>query len=228
MNLGVILLAAGSGSRFGGATPKQYVPVCGKPIVLHALEHLAAEPRIRVVQPVVAEGDVRFSELTVGMEFPFKLMAPVNGGAARSISMWHGLEALPEEINMVAVHDAARPLPSRRLLADVFNTAERFGAAVPGVVLADTVKRINAEGMVLETPDRGSLRAVQTPQVARRDWFEQAIAMESDRLDRHTDDASLLEAAGFPVYISHGEASNRKITNAEDMAWLEKIVGGGQ
>lgn len=228
MKIGVILLAAGSGSRFGGNLPKQYVPVCGKPIVLHALEYLAAEPRIAAVQPVVAEGDVQFSQLVAGMVFPFTLMSPVSGGPARSISMWHGLQALPENIDMVAVHDAARPVPSKQLLADVFDMAERFGAAVPGVAVTDTIKRINSEGMVLETPERHSLRAVQTPQVARRDWFEQAIASESERLHCHTDDASLLEAAGFPVYVSQGNVHNRKVTNAEDVVWLEKLLGGEQ
>jgi len=124
------------------------------------------------------------------------------------------------------VHDAARPLPSAELLADVIDVAQRCGAAVPGLAVADTIKRVNAEGRVVETPDRNLLRAVQTPQVARKVWFEKALALEAGRLHLHTDDASLLEAAGFDVYISRGEINNRKITTQEDLHWLESQLRG--
>jgi 2-C-methyl-D-erythritol 4-phosphate cytidylyltransferase len=222
MDVGILLLAAGSGNRFGGAVPKQYVQVCGKPLFMYTLEHLALEPRITVVQPVIADGDEYFSNAVASSSFPFDLRPPVCGGAARSISMMQGLKALPDHVDMVAVHDAARPLPSAALLADVFDMAEQYGAAVPGVAVTDTIKRIDADGKVIDTPDRGCLRAVQTPQVARRDWFDQAIAREAERLHLHTDDASLLEAAGFPVHISQGDVRNRKITTAEDMLWLQR------
>ncbi|OIO67983.1 MAG: 2-C-methyl-D-erythritol 4-phosphate cytidylyltransferase [Zetaproteobacteria bacterium CG1_02_53_45] len=221
MNIGVLLLAAGSGSRFGGVIPKQYVEVQGKALLLYTLEHLAAAQQISVVQPVVSEGDTTFSRLVAGHSFPFRLLEPVVGGSARSISMRRGLEAMPADIDLVAVHDAARPLPSARLLADVFAMAELHGAAVPGVPVNDTIKRVDEHGKVMETPARDLLRAVQTPQVARRAWFERAIEIESERLHLHTDDASLLEAAGFDVYVSRGDVNNRKITTPEDILWLE-------
>jgi len=220
MNVGVLLLAAGSGSRFGGKLPKQYVQIAGKALLVHTLQALASEPRILMVQPVLAEGDNYFVDVVAGESFSFELLPPVVGGTARSISMQHGLAALPETIDMVAVHDAARPLPSQQLLADVLDAAERHGAAVPGVEVADTIKRIDEDGRVLDTPERSHLRAVQTPQVARRDWFVEALELESERLLQHTDDASLLEAAGFPVHVSRGDSRNRKITRAEDMDWL--------
>jgi len=220
MNVAVLLLSAGSGSRFGHEMPKQYIEVGGQALVLHTLAHLAAEPRIRLVQPVIAAGDEHFATLTAGKHFPFTLLPPVTGGATRSHSMQQGLLALPEAIDLVAVHDAARPMPSERLLADVIDTAARFGAAIPGLAVYDTIKRVDATGRVLETPARETLRAVQTPQVARRDWFMQALKAEHERLHLHTDDASLLEAAGFDVYVSEGEAGNRKITTPADMIWL--------
>ncbi len=217
----MLLLAAGSGSRFGGKLPKQYVQVAGKALLLHTLESLANEPRITTVQPVIAEGDEYFSDVVAGESFSFELLPPVTGGPARSVSMQYGLAALPETIDMVAVHDAARPLPSAQLLADVLDTARRHGAAVPGIEVADTIKRIDESGRVLDTPDRSHLRAVQTPQVARRDWFVEALELESERLLQHTDDASLLEAAGFPVHVSQGDMRNRKITRSEDLDWLQ-------
>jgi len=224
MKTGILLLAAGSGSRFGGAVPKQYVEVDGKAIILHTLAHLALEARISVVQPVIAKGDDVFVRLLAGKPFPFHILPPVSGGAERSISMQRGLAALPHDIELVAVHDAARPLPSQALLSDVLDMAERFGAAVPGLPVHDTIKRVDTNGKVMETPDRQTLRAVQTPQVARRDWFEKAIALESERLHLHTDDASLLEAAGFDVYVSRGDSNNRKITTVADLAWLESVL----
>ncbi|ATX82508.1 2-C-methyl-D-erythritol 4-phosphate cytidylyltransferase/2-C-methyl-D-erythritol 4-phosphate cytidylyltransferase [Mariprofundus ferrinatatus] len=221
MKVGLLLLAAGSGSRFGGPVPKQYVEVQGKPLFLYTLEHLAADSRIKVVQPVISEGDIRFEQMIKGQHYPFDLRKPVSGGAERSISMQRGLNAMPDDVELVAVHDAARPLPSPELLADVLDVAERFGAAVPGLPLTDTVKRVDAEGKVIETPDRNFLRAVQTPQVARKAWFEKALELEEGRLHLHTDDASLLEAAGFEVHVSRGDIKNRKITTQEDLGWLE-------
>jgi len=220
MRTAVLLLAAGSGSRFGGDIPKQYVEVAGKAIVLHTLEHLAAEARISVIQPVVAAGDLHFAELIKAQDYPFEILSAVTGGAERSLSMQRGLDALPQDVELVAVHDAARPLPSKGLLADVIDVAEQFGAAVPGVAVVDTIKRVDAGGKVLETLQRHALRAVQTPQVARREWFELAMQREAGRLHQHTDDASLLEAAGFEVHISKGDQRNRKITTMDDLAWL--------
>lgn len=222
MNVGVLLLAAGSGRRFGGEVPKQYCVVAGKPLLLHALESLAQESRIGWVQPVIGSGDTMFAEVVDGQSFPFELAAPVTGGAERSISMRRGLAALPDAIDLVAVHDAARPLPSAALLKDVLDVAISRGAAVPGIAVNDTIKRIDETGKVVETPDRARLVAVQTPQVARRDWFEAALQKEVGRLHLHTDDASVLEAAGYPVYISRGDSMNRKITTQEDMAWLQQ------
>jgi len=224
MKAGILLLAAGSGSRFGGDIPKQYVEVGGQAIILHTLAHLAREVRISVVQPVIAKGDDYFARLLADRPFPFHILPPVIGGAERSISMQRGLAALPRDIELVAVHDAARPLPSQALLSDVLDMAERFGAAVPGLPVHDTIKRVDANGKVMETPDRQTLRAVQTPQVAKRDWFEKAIALESQRLHLHTDDASLLEAAGFDVYVSRGDVDNRKITTMADLVWLESML----
>jgi len=228
MRTAVLLLAAGSGSRFGGDIPKQYVEVAGQAIILHTLASLAAEPRFSVVQPVLAEGDDHFAELVAEQDYPFEILPPVRGGAERSISMQRGLNALPQDVQLVAVHDAARPLPSQALLADVLNVAESFGAAVPGVAVVDTIKRIDANGRVLQTLQRQELRAVQTPQVARREWFEQALEKEAASLHLHTDDASLLEAAGFDVHISKGDRSNRKITTMDDLAWLESELACGE
>jgi len=226
MKIAVLLLAAGRGRRFGGELAKQYVKVCGQEIVLHTLQSLAQEPRISVVQAVIAEGDTMFADVVAGHVFPFQLLAAVEGGAERSISMQKGLQALPNDVDMVAVHDAARPLASKDVLKDVLDMAVEHGAAVPGIAVHDTIKCIDDDGKVLETPSRSCLRAVQTPQVARKAWFERALKQEKQRLHLHTDDASVLEAAGFDVYVSQGDVNNRKITTQDDLLWMQTMLQG--
>ncbi len=220
MEIAVLLLAAGCGRRFASELPKQYVCVQGKPLLRHALEHLAAEPRIRWVQPVLAAGDRHYADVVHGLDWPFALLPPVTGGRERSESMQRGLAALPTEAHWVAVHDAARAFPSPRLLAQVFDAALAHGAAVPGMPVHDTIKRVDQARNVIETLPRDALVAVQTPQAARRQWFEQALAQAGTALATFSDDASMLEACGFPVHISEGEAMNRKLTTRDDLAWL--------
>lgn len=226
MKIGVLLLAAGKGDRMGGGVPKQYLPVDGKPLLLLALESLAREPRFSVVQPVIADGDRRYAEAVGQASFPFHLLPAVSGGRERADSMCNGLGALPADVEWVAVHDAARPIPSPTLLARVLDMAIAHGAAVPGVAVHDTIKQVDDHGKVVRTLQRAVLRAVQTPQVARRAWLEQALASSARGGVEWTDDASLLEAAGFPVYVSIGEENNRKITTPEDLAWLARLVAG--
>lgn len=220
MEIAVLLLAAGSGRRFGGEIPKQYARLAGKPLLVQALEHLAAEPRIRWVQPVVAANDRYYERLVPQHGWPFALLPAVQGGAERADSMRNGLAALPEAVEWVAVHDAARACPSPALLSGVFDCAARHGAAVPALPVHDTIKRVDGAGRVLETPPRQALMAVQTPQVAKRSWFEQALATLGAQASHCSDDASMLEACGFAVYVSPGDTLNRKVTTREDLDWL--------
>ncbi|MDQ6951599.1 MAG: 2-C-methyl-D-erythritol 4-phosphate cytidylyltransferase [Mariprofundales bacterium] len=229
LQVGVLLLAAGSGRRLGSAIPKQYLEVAGKPLLLHTLRSLEAEERIRWLQPVIGADDAAyFAAAVAGQVFTFALLPPVVGGSERALSMVAGLRALPDAVEMVAVHDAARPLPSAALLANLLDAAQTHGAAVPGVAVTDTIKEVDDGGMVVRTLARCRLRAVQTPQVARREWLQQAIVGAGGQLSAFTDDLSLLEAAGFPVHVSLGEAMNRKITTIEDFHWLEGILQSGQ
>jgi 2-C-methyl-D-erythritol 4-phosphate cytidylyltransferase/2-C-methyl-D-erythritol 2,4-cyclodiphosphate synthase len=226
MQVTLLFLAAGSGRRFGGDIPKQYREVEGHPLLFYALKSLAQEARIHAVQPVIAEGDEWFRRCVEGQSFPFHLLPAITGGETRADSMSRGIQSLSHDVEWVAVQDAARPTPSRQLLRRVLDDALEYGAAVPGVPVNDTIKEVDADGRVVKTLQRSMLRAIQTPQVARRQWFAQALESLED-LHNYTDDASLLEAAGFPVFVSRGETSNRKITTPEDMEWLRRLIREG-
>ena len=145
----------------------------------------------------------------------------VAGGATRSESVRRGLAAVPVEATIICVHDAARPLATEHLYNEVI-TAVVAGAdgAVPGVAVTDTIKRVNGDGAVLDTPDRASLVAVQTPQAFRASVLRAAHA----KGDEGTDDASLVERAGGKVVVVNGEAINRKLTTPEDLEWARAMA----
>jgi len=228
MHVTVLLLAAGSGRRFGTEIPKQYLRVAGRTLLAHCLLSLSQEPRVRAVQPVIADGDAFFAESLNEECLTFELLPPVTGGAERAISMCRGLAVLPEGTEWVAVHDVARPAPPASMLTRLFDAAGRYGAAVPGLPVTDTIKQVDRQGMVQQTLERQALRAIQTPQVAKKAWFDQAVAVQGERLHVHTDDASMLEAAGFPVHVCPGDVRNRKITTPEDLDWLRQMEGKGR
>jgi 2-C-methyl-D-erythritol 4-phosphate cytidylyltransferase len=196
-----IVVAAGSGSRFGGA--KQFEELEGRRVVDWALAaSRSVADGVVLVVPVDHAGD----------EAPVA-DAVVAGGATRSASVRAGLAVVPVDAEVVVVHDAARPF-ARPALFEAVVAAVRDGAdgAVPGVALADTVKRV-VDGRVVETLDRDGLVAVQTPQAFAASALRAAHAAGGEA----TDDAALVEAAGGRVVVVDGEAANTKITRRADL-----------
>jgi len=220
MQVTVVLLIAGSGRRFGTTIPKQYIQVAGIPLLIHCLKQLEKSPFIQCVQPVIAQGDPFYHDCIAQYPTSLNLLDPVTGGKERVHSMQAGLSALSNHHTWVAIHDAARPLLPSKMLTSLFHTAQKHGAAAPALAVVDTIKKIDEHGFVLQTPVRDTLRAVQTPQVARKVWFEKALQQLNGKLDQVTDDMSLLELAGYPVYLSEGDPRCRKITHPEDFNWL--------
>jgi len=218
-----IIPAAGSGVRLGDATPKQWLEVAGRPLVVHTLDRLAACPAVNRIVLVVDDVD-RAGRLLAPWA-PAKLGPVVRGGERRQDSVRAGLAAVGDA-DLVAVHDAARPLVTPALVARVIDVAARTGAAVAAIRVEDTIKREDAAGLVRETVDRSGLWRVQTPQVFRTDWLVEAY----DRADRQglsvTDDAGLVEAAGRAVTLVPGEAINFKVTTAEDLALAGRLLAG--
>ncbi len=214
-----IVVAAGRGLRAGGGAPKQYRVVANQPVIRPSLAAFALHPEISAVQPVIHLDDVRrFEDAATGL----KVLPPVFGGATRQASVRAGLEALAaRKPDLVLVHDAARPFASPALIARAI-AAARSGAAVPVLPVVDTVKSVDATGIITGTIDRKPLRVVQTPQAFGFDLLLEAHrqAAAAGR-DDFTDDAALAEWAGHRVSTFEGEAENVKLTTPEDFARAE-------
>ena len=224
----IIVAAAGRGARSGLDRPKQFQELHGKALIAHTLDALAAACPTASILCVINPQDRPFYEAAVAQISPqtaARLLPCAAGGATRQASVRAGLERLallePPPAR-VLIHDAARPFVSAGLIASALQALERGSACAPGAPLVDTVKRVDATGLVLETPDRANLRAVQTPQAFAFDLIldahRRAFAAGVEDL---TDDAAAAEWAGHRVHVFPGEAHNDKITLAEDFSMAE-------
>jgi 2-C-methyl-D-erythritol 4-phosphate cytidylyltransferase/2-C-methyl-D-erythritol 2,4-cyclodiphosphate synthase len=214
MQIAAILVAAGSGSRFGGAMPKQFTPILGKPVLRWAADALA--PHVAAIQPV---GDAaRIEAALEGLTH----LPVVPGGATRQDSVRAGLEALAASApDIVLVHDAARPHIPPGTIPALLAALGTSRGAIPAVPLADTLKRAEA-GTITATIPRAGLFRAQTPQA-----FDYPTLLRLHRAGAHpdaTDDAWLLEQAGLAVALVPGAENNIKLTTQEDLARLERIL----
>lgn len=210
MKTWAIVVAAGRGERFGG--PKQFEVIAGRRVLDWSID--AAGGACDGVVVVVPPGD------DIGSSGRLSGERRVHGGATRSESVRNGLAAVPDDADVIVVHDAARPAAGVALFRAVID-AVGAGAdgAIPGVPVTDTVKRV-VDDVVVETPDRATLVAVQTPQAFRAVALRAAHAAGGDA----TDDAALVEQAGGRVVVVPGHADNRKITDPGDLAVLEAVL----
>jgi 2-C-methyl-D-erythritol 4-phosphate cytidylyltransferase / 2-C-methyl-D-erythritol 2,4-cyclodiphosphate synthase len=215
-----IVVAAGRGLRAGGDIPKQYRELAGESVVCSTLTVLLAHRRISTVQPVIHPDDAdMFRAATTGLDLP----PPAIGGATRQASVRAGLEAVAAQApGIVLIHDAARPFLSDRLIDRAIDAGEQYGAAVPAIAITDTVKKIDSEGMVVETLDRSRLRTVQTPQSFHFDLIIEAHRRAAAAgLEDFSDDAALAEWAGHRVNLFEGETGNVKLTTNDDFLRAE-------
>jgi 2-C-methyl-D-erythritol 4-phosphate cytidylyltransferase / 2-C-methyl-D-erythritol 2,4-cyclodiphosphate synthase len=220
-----LIVAAGRGSRFGGDLPKQYAPLAGGTVLARTIAAFAEYDGIAAVLTVIHPDDAALYAASV--RHPARLSPPVHGGATRQASVLAGLEALAAgKPDIVLIHDAARPFASADLITRAI-AAAAHGAAVPGAVVTDTIVGVE-EGAIASTPDRASLRAVQTPQAFRFDLILGAHrrAAASGRHD-FTDDGGVARAAGHAVHVFEGEGGNVKITTQDDLARAAQRLGGG-
>jgi 2-C-methyl-D-erythritol 4-phosphate cytidylyltransferase len=221
-DVGVILVAAGSGSRTGSAELKQFRWVAGKPMLLHSIQTFQARVDVAMVVCVLPRAYVGDPPPWIFQSDADRLLLSV-GGRERSESVANGLEDLPTECEIVVIHDAARPLVTSETIGRVIDEARKGNGAVAALPVTDTLKRVDTSGRVIETVDRFGLWRAQTPQAFPRKVIERAHreAREADRIV--TDDAALCEKIGLPVVVVRGSERALKITEENDFALAEAL-----
>ena len=215
-----VVVAAGSGQRFGGAVAKQFLPLNGRTVLECALQPFVDSAAIGQIVLVVAADQLQHP-IVEELKQRFELTV-VAGGATRAESALAGVRAVEEAIPTVLVHDAARPWLTTALIERVAAATAEHGAAVPTLPVADTVKSLHDNGTVDETLDRSKLGLAQTPQGGRREAMIDALQQALARGETATDEAAALEWAGHTVIAVEGEASNRKLTTRDD--WKESSM----
>jgi 2-C-methyl-D-erythritol 4-phosphate cytidylyltransferase len=227
-DVGVVVVAAGRGTRLGGETPKQFRPIGGVPMVLRAVRPFVAHPDVAqvalVLPPADAEAPPAFLRGIAGAG-----LVVVAGGAERSDSVAAGLRALGPECTVVLVHDAARPFVGRAVIDAVIAHARAGEGAVAAVRVSDTLKQAAAEDAtrVARTVPRDGLWRAQTPQGFPRAVLERAYAV-APREGGATDDAALVERTGVLVRLVPDSPRNMKVTTSEDLALAELLAGEGE
>lgn len=217
MKTTAIIVAAGTGSRFGSNIPKQFIDLAGKPVIEHTLERFQNAESIDSIVLVLASDQIE------GRTFEFsKLVNVVAGGATRAESVLNGLNAAGEA-DVVAVHDGARPFVSTDEIDRTVARAKEMGAACLVARVTDTIKTIRA-GEIAATLDRDKLRRALTPQAFRTDVLRRAFEL-GDLSEEVTDECYLVEKLGHPIALVEGSERNIKITNADDLRLAEVIIG---
>ncbi len=228
MSVYVIVAAGGQGTRLGGETPKQWLPLGARPMLGHTLSACAAAPDVAGLVVVVPESDIaRAEQLCASLDLPCGWRV-VAGGARRQDSVANGAAALPPEASVVLVHDAARPFVTVDVIRRVADAARDHGAAIAAVPVHDTVKRVEDAGerrWSLGSVPREELFLAQTPQGFRRDVFDEVVAL-GHRAEDATDEATLAERAGHRVEVVAGEPGNVKVTTAHDYVEAVRRVHG--
>jgi 2-C-methyl-D-erythritol 4-phosphate cytidylyltransferase len=213
----VIIVAGGKGLRMGSGLPKQFIPLRGRPVLMHTLDLFYGwDPRAELI-PVIPEEHHAYWKMLckeLNCTVPHRV---VYGGDTRFHSVRNGLNEA-KEAEIIAVHDGVRPFVTQDVISSCFTIAEAFGAAVPVIPMIESVREISAGGS--RPFDRNRLCIVQTPQVFRADLLRQAYKQAYD--DRFTDDASVVEAAGgHTIRLVDGNRENIKITTAPDLQYAE-------
>jgi 2-C-methyl-D-erythritol 4-phosphate cytidylyltransferase len=219
MKATAIIVAAGSGTRFGAEIPKALVKLFGKPLVRWSAEvfcEIDTVESLIVIAPIGFEKD--FRNALAGLNKKIKITA---GGQTRTDSVRNGISILPSDCDIVAIHDAARPLISSQEITAVLLAAEKHGAATLATPVSDTLKLVEKD-FIIGTVDRTKFWGVQTPQVFRRAIIEKALSASLD--SSSTDDCALVETIGYPIYIVKGSRRNIKITYPEDLEIAEAVI----
>ncbi|MEP7147043.1 MAG: 2-C-methyl-D-erythritol 4-phosphate cytidylyltransferase [bacterium] len=222
MKVKVIIPASGSGQRFGGSTPKQFLKIKGKEIIVHTIEKFHS---IKLIDEIIISTKAEYLKkmLTLIKKNKFsKVKRIVEGGKVRQDSVYNALryvECDPDDI--ILVHDAVRPFISSKKITELINLARRVKCVIPGMPITETIKKVDKRNMVERTAERNGLWTIQTPQAFTFDVLKKSFDKAYKENFCGTDESSVVENAGYKVKVIKGEIENVKITVKEDLIrWL--------
>ncbi|HEX3159514.1 MAG TPA: 2-C-methyl-D-erythritol 4-phosphate cytidylyltransferase [Gemmatimonadaceae bacterium] len=221
-DVGVVVVAAGSGTRTNSAELKQFRWVAGKPMLLHSIQTFQARPDVALVVCVLPRSHVGDPPPWM-FQSDLDRLAVTVGGRTRGESVIAGLQEMPDEVRVVLVHDAARPLASAALITRVVAEARNGHGAIAALPVTDTLKEVDADGRIVRTVPRERLWRAQTPQGFPREMIDQAYFAARERGELGTDDASVCEALGYPVVVVRGSERAMKVTEEADFARAEAL-----
>lgn len=221
--ISAIILAGGKGKRMGAKVSKQYIELKGKPILYYTLKRFAACRQIDKIILVLPKDEIDYCKDEILNKYSLKVDMIVEGGEERQDSVFNALECI-ENSEIVLIHDGARPFTSERIINDGIKYAKLYGAAAPGVIPKDTIKVINEDKFSISTPDRNTLRAIQTPQVFKFNLIKECHNKVKKNNISVTDDTMAVDMYKNKVYLYEGEYTNIKVTTPEDLILAEKLV----
>jgi 2-C-methyl-D-erythritol 4-phosphate cytidylyltransferase len=221
-DVGVVIVAGGKGSRVGGSELKQFRWVGGKPMLLHSVQKFQDRSDVAMVVVVLPYEHVGDPPAWLFQCDTERLLLSV-GGRERCDSVRNGLEDIPSDVNVVVIHDAARPFVTTSMIDSVIAEARKGHGAAPGLPVSDTLKRVSSSGEILETIDRDGVVRIQTPQAFPRDMIESAHARAVEERITATDDAALCERFRMKVVCVQGNERAMKITDEADFVRAEAL-----
>ena len=223
--ISAIILAGGKGKRMGAPVSKQFIEIKGKPIIYYTIKKFSENKKIDNIVVVLSKDEVGYFKENILEKYNLKVDNIVIGGTERQDSVYNGLKSLEDtNTDIVLIHDGARPFISDRIIDDGIKFAQVYGACAPGVMPKDTIKIKNESNFSVSTPERGSLVAIQTPQVFK--FNEILECHEKIKINNIvvTDDTMVAEKFGYSVYLYDGEFTNIKVTTPEDLILGEKLI----
>lgn len=221
---GVVIVAAGSGSRMKMGINKQFIKLNDKEIIAYTIDKFYNHDEINDIVIVIKKEEIEFFTTEIINKYNYKNIKIAYGGLQRQDSVYNGIKLLNEDCDLILVHDGARPFITNDIISNSIEEAKKNSAVVVGVPVKDTIKIINENNEIIDTPNRSQLWAVQTPQTFKYDVLKKAYedAFECDFYG--TDDAMLVERIGYKVKMIEGSYNNIKITTQEDLSVGSQIL----
>lgn len=220
----VVIVSAGRGSRMKADINKQFLKIRGKEVIAHTIDKFYNNKNIGEIIIVVREDEKEFFKANIIDKYGYKNIKIAFGGQERQDSVYNGLKVLDKNCEIVLIHDGARPFVTDEIIEKSIKCAKKYNCAIVGVPVKDTIKIVNENNDVCDTPNRNTLWSIQTPQV-----FDYSLIMnahEKAKADEYygTDDSMLMEYLGYNVKVVEGSYNNIKITTPEDLKIAEEIL----